>query len=98
MTALAHTLSDVETRLKAVEAGLAVVHQTTQIMSKEQETIRRSVAEHDEWMRKFETKLDTARDAVDTIRQEMRSSSRERLMMLGFGLFVVFLVFALLVR
>lgn len=80
---LASRMRAVETRLAAVETA----HDAT----------RRSVIEHEEWMRAFDVKLDAIKDSMSAIRSEMRSSSRERAM--GFVLILilifVFFVFVL---
>lgn len=78
-----HTL---ETRISVMESRLAVVETT-------QATMQKSVDAHEKWMHELDIKLDAARDAVSTVRSEIRSASTERKVLLAAVLLIIFFIF-----
>lgn len=82
-------------RLRDIESRLDKMEIATTKISMDHHELKRSVAEHDEWMRKFETKLESAKVGLDSVRKEMRASSFERLAWLGTALTTIFIFFVL---
>lgn len=75
-----------ENRISVMESRLAVVETT-------QATMQKSVDAHEKWMHEFDIKLDAARDAVSSVRSEIRSASTERKVLVAVVLLIIFFIF-----
>lgn len=83
-------------RLDQFEARVADLERNTATLATDQDAIRRRLVEHDEWMRSFDTKLESAHVAVDSLRLEVRATSWRRLAGFGLVLACVFILSLLL--
>lgn len=85
-------------RMEMVELRLLDVEKTTKVVVADQDAMRRSLAEHEEWMRSLDTKLESARAAVDVLKSEVQAMSMPRLAGFGFVLGCIFILLVVLIR
>lgn len=90
---LHHLTDKLSKRLDLVESRLMDVEKVTKSVVADQDTMKRSLAEHEEWMQSLDTKLESARTAVDVLRKEVQSTSTRRLGYVGLIMVCIFIFF-----
>lgn len=84
--------SSVDKRLMDLESRLSTVESTTTSLVMDQAELRQSVSEHEVWMQRLDAQIESARSAVDAIRAEVRSSTKERILITVLILIIIFIL------